>query len=223
MPNPFFAPALYRQILEAPDDEGCGALLDLLAENETWQVPTLTVLRSFGRYEPGWLSDPRLEYIPQATRSGWEAMGKVFLGSSGADPEANAAFYRRQVEVVGLASRHGVPLLAGTDTPNPFVYPGFSLHDELELLVEAGLSPLAALQASTLNPARYLGATDSLGTVEPGKVADLVLLRANPLERIDHTREIEAVIANGLLFDRDRLDRLLSDASAAAEVSPVTQ
>jgi imidazolonepropionase-like amidohydrolase len=103
----------------------------------------------------------------------------------------------------------GVRLLAGTDTPQPFVYPGFSLHDELALLVKAGLTPLEALRTATYNPAEYLNALDSLGTVAPGKVADLVVLDANPLDRIQNTRRISAVIANGRLFNRAALDSLL--------------
>jgi imidazolonepropionase-like amidohydrolase len=110
--------------------------------------------------------------------------------------------------LVGRLARGGVPLLAGTDAGNPYVLHGFSLHDELALLVHAGLTPLAALRAATLGPATFLGATDSLGTIAPGKLADLVLLDANPLENIRNTRRISAVVANGRLFagaDRERL------------------
>lgn len=98
---------------------------------------------------------------------------------------------------------------AGTDTPNPFVYPGFSLHDELALLVEAGLSPRSALAAATTAPAEFLGATDSLGAVAEGKLADLVLLAGNPLEEIGNTRGITLVVANGRVFSREDLDALL--------------
>jgi imidazolonepropionase-like amidohydrolase len=113
--------------------------------------------------------------------------------------------------------RAGVPLLAGSDIGNPFVFPGFSLHDELELFVQAGLSPLEALQAATLNPARYLGLTGSLGTIEEGKLADLVLLDANPLEDIGHTRRIAAVVTNGRYLPRDVLEKMLADVEAGAK------
>jgi imidazolonepropionase-like amidohydrolase len=111
--------------------------------------------------------------------------------------------------------RAGVEILAGTDALNPFVYPGFGLHDELALLVQGGLSPLEALQAATLAPARFLGATDSLGTVERGKIADLVVLEANPLADIHNTTRIRAVVANGRLYTRAALDSLLANVERA--------
>jgi imidazolonepropionase-like amidohydrolase len=109
-----------------------------------------------------------------------------------------------------LVHEAGVLLLAGTDVGVPLQVPGISLHVELERLVEAGLTPLEALQAATLNPARVLKMTESLGTVEPGKLADLVLLDANPLENIRNTRKIRAVVANGRLYRRADLDQLLA-------------
>ena len=102
-----------------------------------------------------------------------------------------------------------------TDTPQAFVYPGFSLHDELELLVRSGLTPLEALRAATYNPAEFLGALDSLGTVTQGKVADLVLLDADPLADVRNTRRISAVIANGRLFDRAARAQLLKRVETA--------
>ena len=113
--------------------------------------------------------------------------------------------------------RSGVPLLAGSDEPNPWVIPGFALHDELALLVQGGLTPLEALQAATVNPARFLEATDSLGAIAPGKLADLVLLDADPLADIHNTSRIAVVIVNGRVFTRPELDQLLAGAGRAAE------
>jgi imidazolonepropionase-like amidohydrolase len=109
----------------------------------------------------------------------------------------------------------GVKLLAGTDMPQAFVYPGFSLHDELALLVRSGLTPLEALRTATYNPADYFGALDSLGTITQGKVADLLLIDADPLVDIRNTRRISAVIANGRLFDSAARARLLSHVETA--------
>ena len=105
-----------------------------------------------------------------------------------------------------------VPILAGTDLGNPFVIAGFSLHDELELFVKAGLTPLEALQTATINPSKFLKTTDSLGTIKKGNLADLVLLDENPLENINNTRKIAAVIINGQFLDRKALDDLLKQA-----------
>jgi len=100
--------------------------------------------------------------------------------------------------------------------PNPYVYHGFSLHDELGLLVRAGLTPAEALRTATINPARFLGLTDSLGVVATGKVADLVLLDGNPLQDIANTKRIRAVIQGGRLLNRRALDGLLARAKALA-------
>jgi imidazolonepropionase-like amidohydrolase len=110
----------------------------------------------------------------------------------------------------------GVPILAGTDTLAQFCFPGSGLHDELALLVEAGLSPKAALQAATRNPARMLGRTADLGTIESGKLADLVLLDADPLADIGNITRIHAVILNGRVLDRAALDALLAEVERRA-------
>ena len=102
--------------------------------------------------------------------------------------------------MVRAMRRAGVQFLAGTDTLNPFCFPGFSLHDELALLVEAGLTPMEAMQAATINPAVFMGKSSSLGTIEKGKIADLVLLDANPLDDIGNTKRIAAVVVGGKLF-----------------------
>ena len=117
------------------------------------------------------------------------------------------AWYR---ELTGLAHREGVSLLAGTDVARRTgpIQPGIGLHQELEELVKIGLTPGEALRAATLNPAIALGCESEFGSVEPGKVADLVLLKGNPLEDITHTQAIEAVVLRGRLLDADRLAEL---------------
>jgi imidazolonepropionase-like amidohydrolase len=122
-------------------------------------------------------------------------------------------------DLVGRLDRAGVRMLAGSDSPNPFVYPGFSLHDELGLLVRSGLTPSEALRTATINPAIFLGVTDSLGTVARGKVADLILLDANPLADIANTKRISAVIQGGRLLDRKALNAMLASARSRAAAS----
>jgi imidazolonepropionase-like amidohydrolase len=110
----------------------------------------------------------------------------------------------------------GVGILAGTDTGSPFSIPGFSLHQELQALVDAGLSNIEALRAATLNPAKFLGREKDFGAVEKGKIADLVLLDANPLENISNTKKINAVIVNGKLLKRTDLDAMLQQVKQLA-------
>ena len=111
---------------------------------------------------------------------------------------------------VGEMHKAGVEIMAGTDFAGPFVYPGFSLHDELMLLNRAGLSPMRALQAATLNPAKFLGLRKSHGTIERGKVADLILLDADPLKDIRNTKKIAGVVVRGRYLPKPAVERLLS-------------
>jgi imidazolonepropionase-like amidohydrolase len=203
-----------RIVARAADSFSDKKAQDLFARfvrNGTWQVPTLTIMRSLASLDdPQFTADPRVKYMPPDFRSYW---------SSKPSPEAAASlkrWYRRSTGLVRAMHRAGVPFLAGTDTSNPFVFPGFSLHDELALLVsEGGFTPMEALQAATRDPARFLGREKDLGTVEPGKLADLVLLDADPLADIHNTTKIASVVANGRLLPRDRLDRMLADVEAA--------
>ena len=119
-----------------------------------------------------------------------------------------------------MMRRAGVRFIAGTDTANPYVFPGFSLHEELALLVQAGFTPMQALQSATREPAAYLGLLDSAGTIEKGKDADLVLLDANPLADIGNTTKINAVVLGGRLIPKQELDKMLADVEAAVGKRP---
>jgi imidazolonepropionase-like amidohydrolase len=197
------------------DEARCQALAQEFLRNDTWQVPTLTVRYNITHLDdPALASDPRIRYVPAFVRQRWMDRAES-LDRGAAGQASQQAQYRREVAIVGLLFRAGVPILAGTDELNPYCLPGFSLHDELARLVDAGLTPLAALQAATLNPARFLHATDSLGTVETGKVADLVLLDGDPLADIRNVSRIAAVVVNGRLLDSAARERLLNDAAGA--------
>jgi imidazolonepropionase-like amidohydrolase len=129
------------------------------------------------------------------------------------------ALMDKRLQQVAALHRAGVPLLVGTDAPG--VAPGWSAHEEMRLFVMAGLSPSAAMRAATLEPARWLGATDSLGTIASGRRADLVLLDADPLVDIRNTTRVRAVVADGRLLERAALDTLLAEAARrAAAPSP---
>jgi len=119
--------------------------------------------------------------------------------------------------VIGAMQRAGVKLMTGSDFgANPLLFPGWGVHDELALLVKAGLTPMQALQTATKNPATSLGLDKSVGTIEKRKIADLVLLNGNPLEDINNTRKINAVIFQGRMFDRAALNRMLGSVASGA-------
>ena len=124
--------------------------------------------------------------------------------------------FEKSASLLPLLQQSGMTILAGTDAGflNSYNYPGIGLHQELGLLVRYGLTPLQALQAATINGARFLGHDDTYGTLEAGKVADLVLLDANPLRDIPATRRIDTVVLKGQPFDRARLDAMLADVAA---------
>ncbi|MEM8892310.1 MAG: amidohydrolase family protein, partial [Bacteroidota bacterium] len=111
--------------------------------------------------------------------------------------------------MVGKVHEAGIDIMAGTDCPIFFLTPGRSLHEELSVLVKAGLSPLEAIKSATLNPARYFGMEDELGSIKENMWADLLILNANPLEDINNSLSIESVIREGKLYDRKALDAML--------------
>jgi len=130
----------------------------------------------------------------------------------GADSVGRAMFAKRLAQAETMRAA-GVHIMTGTDAPLRNSPPGFGLHEELALLVRGGMSPFNAIRAATIEPARYLGMLDSAGTIAVGKVADLVLVSANPLRDIRATRGIVAVVANGKLIDKADRARLLTSAS----------
>jgi hypothetical protein len=187
----------------------CAALYDRFVRNGTWQVPTLIAQRGVAE----WYDDPRLKYVSQEEKEYWEE--RIVADAERWPIETRSVEFERDLAITGEMQRAGVGILAGTDTGDPFVFAGFAIHEELALLVMAGLTEAEALMAATLNPARLLEATDSLGAVAVGNLADLVLLDANPLEDIRNTQRICAVIYNGRYFDRQGLDELLADVEVA--------
>jgi imidazolonepropionase-like amidohydrolase len=212
---------LSERILATTDPAKASQLFERFVRNGTWNCPTLTVLRAIASLDdPAFVSDPRLKYMPAAIRTQWRPDNDPRLKTkTAADYEVGRRVLKRQVEMVGAMNRAGVRLIAGTDVLNPFAFPGFSLHDELALLVQAGLTPMEALRAATASAAEFMGRSD-LGTLKRGNAADLVLLDRNPLDDIHNSTAIAAVVANGRLFDRAALDRMLADIEKLAAADP---
>jgi len=207
--------AIGARILESYDAATAAALYAKLKTNGTWQVPTFTVLR-YGAdpHAPEYANDPRMRYMPPWVHKLW-ADDFRRRERTAAQAASQLRLFQRRLELVGEMHRAGVGILAGSDVLNPYCFPGFSLHDELAWLVKAGLPPMAALQAATRDPALFLGRHDA-GTIEPGKLADLVLLDADPLQEIGNTRRIAAVVANGKLYSREAIDKMLAGVERMA-------
>ena len=204
-----------RTMRASDDPARCRALFARLARNGTRVVPTLTVYQPYAHALDSAGTHPaRLAYVPRALHEAWRRRPSV-AAFEPRDTAVIAAFF--SLARTGEMGRAGVRLLVGTDAPLPYVVPGFSVHDELALLVRAGLTPMQALQAATHEPAAYLNALDSLGSIAPRRLADLVLLDADPLADIRNTTRIRAVVADGRLIDRTALDAMLARAERLAK------
>lgn len=205
---------LDEKLVDTFNEEKAAALFSRFAKNGTWYCPTLTEVRSVAF---NFRNDPRLKYMPKYIRDRWQPENNPFRANR--TPEDYVMLkrkYKKRMEAIQIIRSAGVNFLAGTDMIVAFCFPGFSLHDELALLVEAGFTPMEALQAATLNPAIFMGMDQSLGTVERGKIADLILLDANPLEDIGNTKRIAAVILGGELFEKLQLEAMLANTEKLA-------
>lgn len=194
----------------------CDAQIAAMLQSGTYYVPThLTREMDFRAGEDAYRNDPRLSYIIALQRESWvEDMDRTVqrMGDMRGDLQD---FFRLGLRTTAMAHAAGVPIMAGTDANDTMVFPGFSLHDELRHLVAAGLSPMEALRAATSVPAIYLNRSDEFGGVAVGRMADLVLLEADPLADIANTTAIAAVFFGGTYRDRAALDQILAGVRAS--------
>lgn len=196
----------------------CQALVKAIAERKVVVDPTLVILEAiYLRDQPEVRTNPDLACMPRHLSEAWEANWKKYES----EPRASLEVRRKQVQkykdLTGILYRAGVTLLAGTYAPEPDVPPGFSMHRELELLVESGLPPAAALQCATINNAAAVNKDDQLGSVEVGKLADLVVLSADPTVEIKNTRKIDYVVRGGrIVRPADLLKKFEAGAGGAS-------
>ncbi len=187
------------------------AFVGRVAASGMHQCPTIVVMQGIASAaNPDEANnDPRMAYVPASLRSFWGGARYAAM----ADNAVNAARYMKAM--VGELHRAGVPIMIGTDLANPYVFAGSSVHDEMANFQEAGIAAADVLRAATVVPARFCGVADTLGTVEEGKAASLVLVRGNPLLDVRHAADIEAVFLDGRYFDRDALDAMMEAVAAA--------
>lgn len=208
-----------KRVYSTYSKKNCEALIAKFRANQTWQTPTLVLLRHDAYPTPQSDAEIRdvLRYVPKSFLAKWqEVRRKQDQFASKSIYQFRDLQYDRSSFLVRKMQAGGVGILAGTDSAAPELVPGFSLHEELVLLTQAGLSPMQALQAATKNPADFMGITQKQGTVEVGKSADLLLLDANPLDDIRNTQKIRALVIRGKLLDRAQLDELLTKEAAFA-------
>jgi imidazolonepropionase-like amidohydrolase len=215
-------PAQGKELLAHVDESKLPALAKAFLDAKAALVPTLVVLSRFGALDhpEELLARPENRYVAPAMIAAWDPTKDFRLKAMTADTfalnrDANAA---RAALMKKLADA-GVPVLAGTDTPNPFVVPGFAMHEELELLVAAGFTPAQALHAATAGPAAWLGAEAELGSIRVGARADLVLLDGDPLADITATKRRAGVMVRGTWYPQPELQQKLDELAAAYAVT----
>jgi len=192
------------------DDDKIDLVLNVLTKNDTWQIPTMALNTGFTErhfMRSDWAES--LKLLPDDIRKNWSEGIATFK-----DREITEASKKRSewcLDMVDKINDKGIKIMAGTDCPIFFLTPGLSLHEELAVLVQAGLTPLDAIESATLNPAEYFDLQNELGLVKEGFIADLLLLDANPLDDIQNTKKINSVVKNGKLYGRKDLDKMLNN------------
>jgi imidazolonepropionase-like amidohydrolase len=178
------------------------------------QVPTLVLADEDSLRSETAENDPRWHYLREDERARWR---RLIAGYCEHDAELAKLRWPVARRIVSIMHKAGVRIMTGTDAPMPGVYPGFSVHEEMALLVAAGFTPLEALRAATFAPAEFLGIAGVAGSAEVGMRADLVLLDADPTRDIANTRRINAVVIDGRLLRRDALGALLANDARKGE------
>ena len=222
LPNPMaaYTTSMRARLIDEHDPQRCAELMATMAASDTWWTPTLQVLRMSalaGNQE--FREDSRRRYIPFFIKAGiWgpdaDRAAESAAHESGRD--VHAELYLLALDNVRQAHAAGVRIVAGTDAGDTYVFPGFAIHDELAELVRAGLTPTDALRSATIDAALFSGTARDYGSIEAGKVADMILLDANPLIDIRNTGKIAGLFFNGQYLDRAALDELLAFAEQEA-------
>lgn len=206
----------YQRIVDTYSEAKCVTLNQAFVKNNTWQTPTLIRLRTqdWGN-DALYRADPNLAYVEKTRIAGWNKLGDQFATLPASAVTTLQQFYGLQKKTVKLMQDNGVKIMAGSDVGGVWLIAGFSLLQEFRELADAGLTPLQVLQTTTLNPAQFLKREATMGTVEAGKNADLVLLDANPVASAANLEKISGVMLRGKYFPKTALDKMKSDVATA--------
>ncbi|MCW9705453.1 amidohydrolase family protein [Fodinibius salsisoli] len=191
----------------------------MTAEASTWNVPTQALSEHvLGPDSPEELSQrPEFQYMPDEMVNNWIGSKQSITGHEGFTTELAEQYLQLRRDILKTLHEADAGLLLGSDAPQIFNVPGFSVHHELRYIVEAGLTPYEAIQTGTVNPAEYLGKTQDRGTIAEGKVADMVLLEENPLDDISNSSSIAGVMYRGNWLSKEEIDKRLSEIAAKYE------
>lgn len=200
-----------QKVVDTHSVDKCQTLAKVFVQNGTWHVPTLRRVRGLDKTDdPVLVNDPNLIYVDKARLALWNTSKTTYTSLPAATKDASAKVYSLKQSVVKLLKQNGVKMMAGSDAgqASTWVIPGFGLHEDFHELAAAGLSPLDILQMTTLNPAEFLNRQATMGTVEVGKNADLVLLEANPIADAANLDKIGGVFLKGKYFSKDALAKM---------------
>ena len=213
--------ARMQQIDDTFDEAKCRNVAAAIAKSGSWQVPTLIRIRTSNFADaPEFRNDPNFKYVSAQNRKDWIDVSNRFSNKiTPAQKLTIQRFWELQLKLARMLDDAQVPMMTGTDSAGGAIVAGFSLHQEFALLAQAGFSPLKILQMTTLNPAKFYGREATMGSVELGKDADLVLLDANPIESAVNLDRINAVVRNGAFYSRDSLDKKLREIADVASAS----
>ena len=207
---------VYQRVLDSYSQPKCAALSEAFAKNHTWQTLTLIRLRTqdWGN-DPAYRHDPNLKYVDPSTVALWNKLGDQFATLPASAVTTLQNYFDLQKRVTKLMQQNEVPILAGSDLGGIWLIAGFSLHQEFQQMADAGLSPLQVLQSTTLNAAEFLNRQATMGTVDQGKNADLVVLDANPTADVSNLDKISGVVLRGKYFSVQALDKMKRDVAQA--------
>lgn len=201
-----------KSMVEDFNPETAIKLMTLMKENNAYWTPTLQTLKfeAFA-HKSSFMDNPYLKYVTSIRKNIWWGIDVKNNKKKNLSEEGNGLsteFYNAAKKQIKMAKDIGVPIMTGTDVTDSYTFAGFSIHNELEDLTKSGLSNLEALQSATIIPAKFVGKEKDFGTIENGKIADLIILNKNPLENITHSKTINGVIMNGIYYDSDKLNEL---------------
>lgn len=200
-------------IIDLIDRERIPEAIEMTVEAGTWNVPTLSLIEHLASEEAAeeMITRPEMRYMPKSVLNGWVKFKNDYIQREDFQPEATAAFVEFRRELTRKLHAAGAGIVLGSDAPQFFNVPGFSIHHELEMMVNTGLSPYEVLVTGTRNAAEYFGTPNEFGTVQPGRKADLILLNANPLEDVSHVQDRAGVMVRGLWYPEEKIQEKLKE------------